>query len=356
MNLLPKSVLKEFLKRLALALGSVLLVYYLVIFFDVLDDVLEYRASLHALFRYLLASFPQALAHTLPLAFLVGTLMLLVGLSWGSEIIAMKAVGIRLRTVLFPVVIVGLLSSIFLIPWNASVVPVSLQKRWVVLNADIKGKKSVRLISFSNVWVRKGNNTCLLSFYDERNREIRGITCFLIKKDTMKITYLAPKAVWKNSKWFAPKGVAIFWNREGVKEQSFKNLGFDLGLSPSEIDDRKKPPQQMTYGELKEYIKDMRAQGLKRRDLETEAMGRISLAFSPLIMVLLALPFGIVNPRRGEMLLGIGKGILFGFFYWIGLSIFLSLSQKGLLPAIVGCWLPHIIFGFLGFRMFEAAE
>jgi lipopolysaccharide export system permease protein len=355
-NLLPKSILKEFLKRLSLALGAVILVYYLVIFFDVLDDVLEYRASLSSLFRYLVASFPQALAHTMPLSFLVGTLMLLVGLSWGSEIIAMKAVGIRLRTVLFPVIIVGFIFSIFLIPWNSSVVPASLQKRWVVLNADIKGKKAVRLISFSNVWVKKGNNTCLISFYNEKSKEIRGITCFLIKNDVMKITYIAPKAIWKKEKWIAPKGVAIFWDKEGVKEEPFSNLQFDLGLSPSEIDDRKKPPQQMTYGELKEYIKNMEAQGLKRRDLETEAMGRISLAFSPIVMVLLALPFGIVNPRRGEMLLGIGKGILFGFFYWIAISLFFSLSQKGLLPVIVGCWAPHIIFGYLGFRLFEAVE
>ncbi len=356
MNILPRSVWKEFVKRLAVSLGAVLLVYYLVIFFDVLDDVLEYRAPLGALFRYLYVSFPQALAHTLPLSFLVATLMLLVGLSWGSEIIAMKSSGIRLRTVVYPVVLTGLACSLFLIPWNASVVPISLQKRWVVLNADIKGKKAVRLISFSNVWVKKGNNTCLLSFYDDEKREIRGVTCFLIENDTMKTTYLAPLVVWRDGRWMAPKGVAVFWDRDGVKERPFTNLQFRLGLTPSAIDDRKKPPEQMTYGELKEYLRAMREQGLKRRDLETEVMGRFSLAFSPLIMVLLALPFGIVNPRRGEMLLGVGKGILFGFFYWIGMSFFFSLSQKGWLPAVVGCWIPHILFGYLGFRLFEANE
>ncbi len=356
MTILSRSILKEFFKRLTISLGAVLLVYYLVIFFDVLDDVLEYRAHLGALLRYLTASFPQALANTLPLSFLVGTLMLLAGLSWGSEVIAIKASGIRLRQVMIPVVLVGLVASVFLIPWNTSVVPASLQKRWEILNADIKGKKAVKLISFTNVWVKEGDNTCLLSFYDERKKEIRNLTCFLIKKDAMRITYLAPMVKWENNRWIAPKGVAIFWDRAGVKDKPFSNLEFKLGLTPSAIDDRKKPPQQMTYGELKEYMKALREEGLKRRDLETEAMGRISLAFSPLIMVLLALPFGIVNPRRGEMLLGIGKGILFGFFYWIGISIFFSLSQKGVLPAIVGCWIPHIIFGYLGFRMFEAVE
>jgi len=355
-TLLSRSILKEFLKRLGISLGAVLLVYYLVIFFDILDDVLEYRAHLGALLRYLTASFPQALAHTLPLSFLVGTLMLLVSLSWGSEVIAIKASGIRLRQVIAPVVLVGLVVSFFLIPWNTSVVPVSLQKRWEILNADIKGKEAVRLISFTNVWVKEGDNTCLLSFYDDKHKEIKNLTCFLIKKDSMKITYLAPMAKWENNRWIAPKGVAIFSDRSGVKEKPFTDLEFNLGLTPSDIDYRKKPPDQMTYGELKEYTKALREEGLKRRDLETEAMSRLSLAFSPLIMVLLALPFGIVNPRRGEMLLGMGKGILFGFFYWVGISIFLSLSQKGLLPAVVGCWTPHIIFGYLGFRLFETKE
>jgi lipopolysaccharide export LptBFGC system permease protein LptF len=102
--------------------------------------------------------------------------------------------------------------------------------------------------------------------------------------------------------------------------------------------------EQMTYGELRDYIARLQTSGAYVVPYLVALQRKIAFPFVTVVMTMLAIPFAVTTGRRGA-LYGIGIGILIAISYWISNSIFGALGAGGVLTPMLAAWAPNILFG-----------
>jgi lipopolysaccharide export system permease protein len=113
------------------------------------------------------------------------------------------------------------------------------------------------------------------------------------------------------------------------------------------------PPEEMTYGQLSQYVRDIRRKGFEARRYETDLHAKIAYPLLNVLISMLAIPFALRSPRAGGVWRSIGLGLLMGFACWVVLSTSLSLGRKGMLPAPLAAWLPGLLIAGSGAALFR---
>src|SRR4030066_408656 len=128
-RVLHRYVIWEYLKIFSLSLTSLLLIYVIVLFFQKIDFFIKHQAPFHLVFLYLLYKIPEVIFQwTLPYGVLVATLLPLGTLSRHSEITAMKAGGVSLYRITFPLFFIVLFISLCSFLGNEYLVPLTNHK------------------------------------------------------------------------------------------------------------------------------------------------------------------------------------------------------------------------------------
>lgn len=78
--------------------------------------------------------------------------------------------------------------------------------------------------------------------------------------------------------------------------------------------------------------------------LKTRLHERIAAPAACLIVVLIALPFGVLSGRR-NVYVGVASSIFICFAYFILLKVGIALGTGGYLPGWLAAWLPNLLFG-----------
>ncbi|HEY2738640.1 MAG TPA: LptF/LptG family permease, partial [Thermoanaerobaculia bacterium] len=147
------------------------------------------------------------------------------------------------------------------------------------------------------------------------------------------------------------------WSRsfEGVDVTSYKR--FDVPKivnypeTPSYFDSEIRPPEQMRYGELKEYIEELKESGQSVPELQVELYNKIAFPVISLIMALVGLPFAFRLGKQGA-LYGIGFSVVLGMIFLGVYAFFTKMGEAGALPAAVAVWSPGAVFSMLGVYLF----
>jgi len=165
LKIFTRYLLREYLRILILVLLVLASIYTLILFFDTLDDVLEYKASLSALLHFLLLSQPRMLKQMVPLSFFFSTLVFLSLLSKNFELVALRTLGIRLYKVIVPILLLAAVTGVFMTYWNFEVVPWGIARSSEVQKIDIQKKKWARHMRYTDIWLKKGDVSCLIRFF-----------------------------------------------------------------------------------------------------------------------------------------------------------------------------------------------
>lgn len=113
-------------------------------------------------------------------------------------------------------------------------------------------------------------------------------------------------------------------------------------------------PKEMTLAGLARVIKIKRERGRPVGPELVEYHRKFSIPFACVVFALLAVPLGI-QPVRAARSRGFGMSIVIIFGYYVLLSGGEALAKHGLVPAVVGLWLPNLAFAALGTYLFVLA-
>ena len=110
-------------------------------------------------------------------------------------------------------------------------------------------------------------------------------------------------------------------------------------------------PWEMKYSELKERVEEMEKHGLKASELKTQMYAKISLPFSCLVVMLLAVPLSVLFAKAGKFI-GITLSVGFLFVYYSLFSVFQALGKKGVISPFLGAWGANILMLTIGVILF----
>ena len=344
-------VIREFLKFFSLCLSSLTFIYIVVLFFQKMNIFIKYQAPLYLIFEYIPYKIPEVTFEwTLPYAVLLATLLTLGTLSRHSEITAMKAGGVSLYRITFPLHFIALLISLCSFLGNEYLVPYSNQKTQYLL--DVKVRKESRSGFFKDykIWYRSDHRIFNIQLLDPQKKILKGLTIYEFDNDfrcTQRIE--AREARWFNGKWrFYDGTIRNFDENTPTRVSPFNELEFPLQENWESFERIERESHEMNYTELRTYIQRIQSAGYDATRYLVDLYSKYSYPLLNLIMVLIGIPFALRTGRSGGVALSIGISVMIGFAYGVTFYVFLSFGQSGILSPFLSSWIPTFLFGLAG--------
>jgi lipopolysaccharide export system permease protein len=318
------------------------------------DLVINKGVELMDIVLLIIYSSPPYLTFTLPMAFLLSTIVTLGRLSTENEILALKASGVNLRCLFVPIASVGILISAvalfntnFLLPTSANLF------RDTLLNVL---KKGITVDDKEGIF----NDTVpgVVIYIDKVDTQSKKLTGVLVSDDRDKdqkqtisasdgFIYLDPQTL--DLSFILNNGSLHRWEKkdDSYKTVSFKNYTFMINLAnmlPPSAGVRKRP-FEMDRNELRNAMK--RANKDRQYDLQVEIYKKITIPLSALAFVLLTVPLGIRRKVEGRFS-GIIYSLALFVFYYMLMALTENLGRTLHIPPLLVAAIPNTTIVLLG--------
>lgn len=299
----------------------------------------DYTLS-HAL-RFTLLRVPGHVYEFLPPAALLGSLLGLGVLATGNEVVAMRAAGVSLRSILLAALYGGLLLTLFGAILGEVVVPRS-EKRAQELHAEaIRAHISVR--TESGYWARDGGS--YINFQDILpGGRLQGVSVYEFDGDLhlRTVTY-AKTGLFLGDHWLLQEIEQSLLEEGRVEVRRPQRAAWNTIITPELLDIVEIRPENLSLHGLYRYIGYLVDNGLDARRYRLALWQKVFRPVYVIVMMSLAAPF-VLGPMRAVAvgqrvligaLLGIAFTILVKLFGHAGLVWGLNPFASSLLPAAV---------------------
>jgi len=347
-------ILKELSYILLLSLAILTFILVMSRLGKLTDLVINKGVELMDIVLLIIYSSPPYLTFTLPMAFLLSTIVTLGRLSTENEILALKASGVNLRCLFVPIASVGILISAvalfntnFLLPTSANLF------RDTLLNVL---KKGITVDDKEGIF----NDTVpgVVIYIDKVDTQSKKLTGVLVSDDRDKdqkqtisasdgFIYLDPQTL--DLSFILNNGSLHRWEKkdDSYKTVSFKNYTFMINLAnmlPPSAGVRKRP-FEMDRNELRNAMK--RANKDRQYDLQVEIYKKITIPLSALAFVLLTVPLGIRRKVEGRFS-GIIYSLALFVFYYMLMALTENLGRTLHIPPLLIAAIPNTTIVLLG--------
>ena len=354
----PRYVLREFLRYFALCLLAFLMIYVLVDFFDRFDTFLKYHASAGAVARYLLFKIPLIITQMLPVATLGAVLLALGVMARHNELTAMRACGISTLHLAAPLLITAVVLSIGILIWNETVVPYASERSRYVDMIEIRKRPLKALLSEDGMWFHGKAGIYNVQHFDARKEAVLGLTVYDFDPAfQLRRLIEIPAAQWRDDHWRFDGAVERSFDAAGAV--STRRLGrddFQLPDRPQDFQVMEKDPEELNFRRLRHHIRELSRKGIDTTESRVDLHLKLALPFVPLVMVLVGTPLATRNPRRRPIATSIGIGLVVGFSYWVLLALTISLGHGGAIPPLLAAWTANGVFAVFGAFLFLGPE
>lgn len=352
MKILQRYVQQEFLKIFAVCFSALLGTYFLVDFFQRIDLFVKYKAPFHYLFAYFALKVPLFVYHIAPIAVLVSALVSLGILNRNSEITAMRASGVMLLRICYPLVVWGFLISVLVFVNNEFIAPHTSKRARYIKNHLIK-KRPVRSVFLQNhIWYYGENSTIFnIQHLEPAKRTMEGVTLYRFDTNHSRLTERidATRAVFDKGRWIFENGtVRTFPAKGGVKVNSFPEKEINLPESPEDLSQFRENPDEMNFISLAEYVRKLNRSGFNPTAYVVDLYSKTSIPLISLVISILSIPFAFRARPSGGIVASLGMSLVLGFAYWVLISIFVALGHAGKVPPFLSAWAPNIFFLAVG--------
>ncbi|MBN1405209.1 MAG: LptF/LptG family permease [Candidatus Omnitrophica bacterium] len=354
MKILRNYILKELIGPFLISLAVFTFAMLVGNMVKMADMVINKGVSIISIFKIFIALIPYLLSYTLPMALLTATIMCFGRLASDNEIIAMRASGISLYKIGFPVIIFAFLISLFQVHLNDSIIA---RAHYFATNAIREvGMKNPAAYLEPGTFIKDFKNY-IVFIHSINGNKLNNVRIYKIDENAPTRTIIAQKGEFTS---FPEKGIILLKLINGSADEpnpknpniyykvNFKkyNLTLDLSRELSNAQANKKP-KDMSIKELKAEILHMKTQNINSIPLVTEIHKKIALAFSGFVFVLVGLPLAI-NTRRREKSVAFALSLVIILTYYGLFIIGEAIALKEVLPAAIGTWIANIVFFLIG--------
>jgi len=358
-RIIDEYIVREFATLFVLALSGFVLLLIVFTFFDLLGDILRNHIALAIVGEYLLNLTPSMLYLTAPLAVLIAVLVTFSVLNRNSEIIAMKATGISLYRLVIPIVSIAACLAVCLFLFDQYYLP-QANRRQESLRNVIKGRPPQTYFNPEEHWIfgpraLPGDPGCIFyyEFFDPDTNEFANLSVFEFEPLTFQLTrrIFAKRAAWDDDSatWHFENGwVRDIQGSNVTGYRTFLETSFtEMRATPDYFKKEALESQEMNFGQLDRYIRDLRQSGFDTKRLSVALWQKLSYPLVAVVMAVLAIPFALSMGRRGSIT-GIAVAIGVALAYRVVDTLFGAMGNVNYLPASVAAWSADILFALVG--------
>jgi lipopolysaccharide export system permease protein len=327
-------------------------VFFLVKLIPFLNVVLELNIGFTDFVRLFSYLFPNMFLYSIPMASMMGMIIAFSRLSSDTEILAFKANGISIYTLLPPLLVVSLFIALVTAYFSVKLIPVGeiAMKQLMFQLAKEKIDKGIKENAFTealgdvvvyvqsidevtggwrNVWVS-----------DMRGQKIPSITMaesgsMIGDTEKMQVTIIL-----ENGSLNRPDGTytqTVTFDRYQI------NIPLRIPNVMNGEDLTQRSTSTMTMAQLQKSAAKHGKNSTRGREALIHYHKRLVLPMGCFILTLLGLPLGL-QARAGRSAIGIPLGLGCFIFYYILFTVGKNTAAESSVPVWIAMWLPNLVF------------
>ncbi|TVR93294.1 MAG: YjgP/YjgQ family permease [Spirochaetaceae bacterium] len=358
---LDRMLLGTFVPVFLVGLSFFVLIIQLIDIFAEIVRYMNLEVSLSVIAQAQLLFLPKAVSYSLPVAILFAVSFTLGNLYSNNELIAVYGAGIPLQRFVVPFLAAGILLSIAGFVFEEQVVVHSfrdrnrLDRELLNIGRD-QGSPNVTVLA------KEGQIVYNADYYTHESLSLHGVTVIEREPGAGFLTRIhASRAEWRDNAWEFINAELYTMTEPGSSDSRVERKRHDrlrlehLNAEPELFGRLTRSLDEMQLGEARDWVSRLRAAGLPYRRVLTEYYSRISFAFTPFIVAMLAAAVGS-RFRKNVLLLSLLVSLSLAVGYYV-LGMVLSLmSAAGHIQPLVAAWLPLTLFAALGAVLFRLAR
>lgn len=317
------------------------------------DRFIDRHVPLQDVVRYYLFYTPYVVILMLPIAMLIAALFSIGDLARYNELTAMKASGLSLYRILFPVFRMAFLISLLAMVFGETIVPATYARYLKIKH----GTKQPRTPNRDNIFLQDRNETVIfIHHYNTEKRTGREISIQRYQDNTLLRRIDAESMIWTDQGWILQNATVRTFSGDQETVTQFQTLHSPfLTLLPQDVARPKKKPEEMGYFELHDYIQRVQRAGGDARRWLVDLQLKISFPFANFIIVLFGAPLACSRKRTGKAM-NFGLSLFICFVYYSCVKASQVLGREELLPPLLAAWIPNLLFTGLGILLLTKAH
>ncbi len=362
MKIIKRYILGQFFQPFFWCLVLFIGLFWVIDLFEHIDEIVKAGVPPYVLCDYYFSLTPYIFVQISPIIMILATIYTLSNMNRSNEIMAIKAVGINLWSVINLFLAIGLLMSAASFLVNERVQPELYLHAQELKDNYFRNQpgtevvnREMRDISFygsgNRIFIinsydidRKQMNNVIISQNDEQNRLLRQIA--------------AKRAQWMDGYWMFYDAIITDYEKGELSGEPVHHTEsvLDIKETPRDIERANIQPNLMSYWRLKKYIRRLEASGFDTTRELAVFYSKTALPLANFILVFFAVPFTLTRRRESSALLGISLSVAISFSYWGVNAVSLSLGKIGTMPPLVAAWMPNLFFLMLGLSLIDSVK
>lgn len=349
-SILDRYLVKKFLAVLTFALIAMVSIFVAVNYVENADKFIDRKVPTDIIISYYLNFIPNIITLTLPVDILLASLFSIGGLARFNELTAIKASGVSLYRLIFPVWICAAGVSLLNFWISENIVPAANQKKTDLWQTHVERVNINRRAMGRDIAMYDPSGVKVFIDKFDKNRLVASNisiqkffgTQLIERMDALEASWDSAKSSWtlKNV------SVRIFDQGHEKVERLTALVKDDLFFDPEDILRRESSPEEMNFQEMSAFITKLRRSGARTERWEVDYYLKFSYPLTCFIMVLFGAPLAASRRKSGAGM-NIFLTLVICFSYWILIQMGRWMGYSQSLTPIQAAWLGNAVFGFL---------
>lgn len=328
-------------------------------FVEKIDNFVDAGAGANLMLIYYGYSLPNFIDMALPMSMLLATVFSLGTLNKNYEIAAMRASGISMLRIARPLLLLGLIFTIFQFVFqNLVVMPFNHQQKEITRNI-LKPKKSPRKMK-EVVRQDVNGNIMVIKSYDVPNSNCSDVSILAYQDSGITERWDYAKLQWVDSlqAWNKSEGLNRRFDAEGKLLFSEMTLSDELPitLTPADIVKEQIRPNEMNVFQLEEFIQKKKLLGLNPHRWVVDLHFKLAFVMTGFIVIFLGISFALQGTRE-NLAVGVGKSVIALFVYYILLIGGQKIGYNSSMHPAYAVWFGNVVlFIFGGWQFYQTAK
>jgi lipopolysaccharide export system permease protein len=353
MKILDRYLLKQFFPVFMASLSMFMLLVVLIDLFVNLVRFLNNGASIGEILKVSLYYMPKSFLYALPVSLLFSSAYTLGDLYARNELSTVLCSGIPFWRVCIPLFVIGVAASFFSFFFedNAVIPTLRVKNEMTRKILQTQGENSSTNVAIKS---EGGRVIYAADYYDGTTQTLNGLFIITLDENKSFVSVVrAPRAEWNGSEWVLVNPVA-YEMRDGFLRPGI--LSGDHYTESPEIFRRSTiAAGDLNSREAAALIRDLNAAGLPVLEAKADYHHRFSFSAVSFVVIFLSVTLG-GRFRKNILLMNLLSSLGTAVAYYVVEMITMMCARLGIIPPVMGAWIPVLVCLTGGFFMLRYAK
>ncbi len=337
--------------------------------FELIRRITESGLSITLAIQIFMLKLPEFIVLAFPMATLLATMMTYSRFSSDSELIALRGVGVSIRRIIAPAVVLSLLVTGMTFVFNELITPAANYRAAITLERALNSERppfQERNIFYQELQPARDDAAAQelkRRFYARRfdGDTMYGLTILDFSQEGLSQVVSADSATWDFSQntWNFYDGTIYAVAPDGSFRNiiTFENQKLQLPRTPLDLAGRTKSDTEMNIAEASQQLDLVRQGGDEAliRRWQIRIQQKYALPFVCVVFGLVGSSIGVL-PQRTSRATSFGISIVIIFGYYLLSFITNAMGEVGILSPFMAAWLPTLLGLSIGLYLLVKAS